>query len=241
MRAMLRLGRVGLHLLRGLVTVAFVYPRIDAARKLALKQQWSGRLLETLGISLNYAGQVPQAGLLVANHVSFIDIFAINALVPSSFVSKDDVHAWPLIGWLARHTDTLFLERGSRAAAQRARENIVAHLRAQARVVVFPEGTTTIGDHVLPFHSALFQSAIDASVDVVPIAITYVDANAARTYAAAFAGETTLIECLWAIACTPRITVRVNFLPVLAAAYMERRELSTKAHRSISHHVASSH
>lgn len=240
-RAVLRLARVALHLLRGLVTVACIYPRVDMPRKLALKQRWSARLLEILGISLNYAGKAPHAGLMVANHISFIDIFAINALVPSSFVSKDDVHAWPVIGWLAKHTDTLFLERGSRAAAQRARENIVGHLRAQTRVVVFPEGTTTLGDHVLPFHSALFQSAIDANVDVTPIAITYVDGTAARTYAAAFAGDTTLVQCLWSIACAPRITVRVNFLPLLPTAYMERRELSTKAHRAISHHVAPTH
>ena len=110
-RATARLWRVSLHILRGVATVAFVYPRIDAAHRLALKQAWSGRLLEILGISLNYAGQVPRAGLLVSNHISFVDVFAINALVPSYFVAKDDVKSWPVIGWLTSHTYTLFLER----------------------------------------------------------------------------------------------------------------------------------
>lgn len=236
-RATARLWCVSLHILRGVATVAFVYPRIDTARRLALKQAWSGRLLEILGISLNYAGQVPRTGLLVSNHISFVDVFAINALVPSSFVAKDDVKAWPVIGWLTQHTDTLFLERGSRAAAHRAREDMMRHLQAGARVAVFPEGTTSNGEGVLPFHSAMFQAAIDAKVDVAPIVLTYVDDNGLRSHAADFVGETSLVQCLWSIACASRLTVRVNFLPAHAAVEADRRHLSAHVHRQIAHHL----
>ena len=124
LRAVVRLLRVALHLCRVVLTIALVYPRHDETRQLALRQQWSARLIELLGISLAWSGDAPPAGLLVSNHISFVDICAINAIAPASFVAKQEVRSWPLIGWLSKHVDTLFLERGSRAECD-------LHLRGQ--------------------------------------------------------------------------------------------------------------
>lgn len=217
--------------------MALVYPRSDEAKKNLLKQRWSLRLLDLLHIKLEWSGAAPDNGLLVSNHISFIDVYAIDAIVPSSFVAKSEVRSWPLIGWLATHTDTLFMERGSRGAAQRAREQMVEHLRAGKRVTVFPEGTTSLGDGVLPFHSAMFQAAVDTAAAVTPIAVHYVDRGGKPSYAAAFVGETTLIECLWSIACADGVTVKMSILPPHSAAGSDRRHLAAHAHRAISHHL----
>jgi 1-acyl-sn-glycerol-3-phosphate acyltransferase len=238
LRAVFRLLRVAVHVCRGALTIAISYPRCDEPRKLLLKQQWSVKLLKILGISLTWSGERPSAGLLVSNHISFVDVFAINAILPSSFVAKDEVRSWPLIGWLARHTDTLFLERGSRGAAQRAREQMVEHLKMGNRVAVFPEGTTSLGDGILPFHSAMFQAAIDADVVVTPLAIAYTDTNGKRNYAAAFVGETTLVECLWSIACAQDITVNVAVLPAHNIGDSDRRHLSSQIHHTISQRIS---
>lgn len=237
-RAAFRLLRVAFHLLRGALTVAVVFPRSAESTRASLRQAWSLGLLRTLGIRAETSGQLPASGLLVANHISFVDIFLINAVVPASFVSKADVSAWPLIGWLARHNDTIFLERGSRSAAQRTREALVGHLRTGRRVALFPEGTTTIGDHVLPFHSALLQSAIDAPCAVVPIAIRYADASGKPCAAPAYIDDIDLIQCLWAIARQDSIVAHVDILPGLSAHDGDRRHLSAHAHRLISHRVA---
>lgn len=235
---LLRLLRVALHVCHGALTVAFIYPRCDEPRRLVLKQLWSIKLLKLLGISLVWSGETPPAGLLVSNHISFIDVYAINAIVPSSFVAKDEVRSWPLIGWLSKHTDTLFLERGNHNAAQRARKHMVEYLRAGKHVAVFPEGTTSNGDGMLPFHSAMFQAAIDAEAGITPIAIAYTDNNGERSYAAAFVGDMTLLECLWSIACTQGITVNVTVLPTHFTKEAERRHLSAHIHRAISHQIS---
>ena len=90
-----------------------------------------------------------ERGLLVANHVSWVDIFVVNALTPAAFVSKADVRQWPVIGWLAAVNETVFLRRGSRGHARVINEEIAERMRAGRHVALFPEGTTTDGSHVL--------------------------------------------------------------------------------------------
>jgi 1-acyl-sn-glycerol-3-phosphate acyltransferase len=239
-RTLFRLLRVGLHLVQGSCTVAFVYPCIGERYRLALKKRWSCQLLAMLGVRMRYNGEartdaaLPH-GLIVANHISFLDIFVVNAVAPAAFVSKDDIRNWPLIGWLSRHTDTLFLERGSRNAAQRAREHLVEHLSRGKRVALFPEGTTTRGDTLLPFHSALLQSAIDAGTTVTPVVLRYRAEDGSHSTAPAYVDEISLIECLRAIASEKRLYAEVTAHASLTTADVDRRQLSAHAHRIIAH------
>jgi 1-acyl-sn-glycerol-3-phosphate acyltransferase len=227
-----------LHLLSGVTMVATVFPFLTWRLRLALKARWSRQLLEGLGIRLLTAGTPTGGGLLVANHVSWLDIVAIDALAPATFVSKDDVLHWPVVGWLSRRVGTLFIERGSRAAAARTKEQMIDELRRGSRVVVFPEGTTGFGDHVLPFHGALFQSAIDAGSRVAPVLIRYEDAHGRPTREAAYVGETSFQECLRAIVRASGLTVRVTFLPTLDTLATNRRHLAHQAHQAIAHALA---
>lgn len=238
-RAAFRLARVGLHLFWGATTVAVAYPWIDARFRRALKRRWSRQLLEILGIRLKLGsgGTAVPPGLVVCNHISWLDIYVINALTPAAFVSKDDVKSWPLIGWLCAHTETIFLERGSRAAAQRTRAAMTGHLRAGVHVAVFPEGTTTGGDRVLPFHAALFQGAIDAQAPVIPLALRYTDRNGNPSRAPAYDGDITLWQCLRAIARTGGLTADLRVLESIDTASRRRRELAEHCHAAIAWHL----
>lgn len=227
-----------LHLFWGVATVATVFPWLPERARLYLKARWSRQLVEELGVRVIGKGAVPGHGLLVANHISWLDIYAINALAPTTFLSKDDVRHWPVIGWLASRVGTLFLERGSRAAAQRAKEHLIAELRAGRLVGVFPEGTTGFGDHVMPFHAALFQAAIDAEVEAMPALIRYTDRQGHPSLAAAYVGETSLWECVRSIVTASGLTVRVDFLPTVATAGADRRDLAHHCHQAISHALA---
>ncbi|OHC67330.1 MAG: hypothetical protein A3H93_15120 [Rhodocyclales bacterium RIFCSPLOWO2_02_FULL_63_24] len=239
LRALLRLAKTALHLIGGALIVLLVYPGSTDARRLMLKQRWSQQLLDALGVTLKVGAGTTAIcapnGMLVANHVSFLDVFVINALAPAAFVAKDDVRKWPLIGWMSTRTDTIFIERGSRRAAQLTRENLVGHLRDGKRVVVFPEGTTSDGRQVLPFHGALLQSAIDAGVAVTPLALRYTDVTGAQSAAADYIGDTSLAACLWAIACADGLAACIETLPALPTTATDRRHLAAHAHRAVSH------
>lgn len=225
-----------MHLFWGAATVRVVYPWIEARFRRALKRRWSRQLLETLGIRLKVGSgrtALPAHGLVVCNHISWLDVFAINALTPAAFVSKDDVKHWPVIGWLCAHTETIFLERGSRTAAQRTRETMIEHLRSDVHVAVFPEGTTTGGDRVLPFHAALFQTAIDAETPVIPLALRYVDRHGNPSRVPAYDGDITLWQCLRAIVRAGGLTADLRVLETIGTRNAGRRELSAHCHAAI--------
>ncbi len=231
LRGAWRVLRVALHLVWALLLAACAFPLLGRTRRLCLIQRWSRDLLALLGVRLQVSGGSPQpGGLLVANHVSWLDIYVINAIAPCTFVAKDDVRAWPLIGWLCQRTETIFIVRGSVRAAQATRAEIAATLASGHTVAVFPEGTTSPGRGVLPFHSALLQGAVDAAVPVRPLALRYIDAAdgaVAVADAPVYCGETTLLESLWRIACAPALAVEIAVLPDLRSGNAGRRMLAT--------------
>lgn len=202
-----------------------------------MKRRWSRQLLEILAVGRAAGKTAPVPGLLVCNHVSWLDIYVINALAPTAFVAKDEVRDWPLIGWLCARTETIFLARGSRAAAQRTRETMIKKLRAGDHVGVFPEGTTSGGERVLPFHAALFQSAIDAGVPVIPLALRYLDRDGNPSQAPAYAGDITMWQSLRAIALADGVRADLRVLAPLSSATVARRELARHCHQTIAWHL----
>ena len=219
-----------------------VYPKVDAATRARLKQRWSRNLLDVLGVVVhldveaseaNGTNDAPAGRLIVANHVSWLDIFVINAVYPAAFIAKAEIRSWPFIGWLAARNDTIFLRRGSHGHARVVNEQIDATLNADIDVAVFPEGTTTDGSHLLGFHAALLQPAIETGRAILPLALSYHDARGERSLAPSFAGETTLAQCFAAILACRTLTARVRPTPALATAGQPRRELSRVAHAQI--------
>lgn len=229
LRALLRLIGVFTLIGGGLLIARLLFPRWAPARCWRVKQGWAGLLLRVLGVRLQASASVPPtAALLVSNHISWLDVFVINALTPSHFVCKDDVREWPAIGALVALTGTLFIARGSRAAAARSADAIAARLAAGDRVAVFPEGTTTHGERLLPFRGALFQSAVDAGVAVQPLALRYEDARGQPSLAPAYDGDISFWQCLRAITRASGLHARLTVLPAIAPG-VARRELASQA------------
>jgi len=234
-RAALRLARAVGHGLRGLAVVLFVFPRLDERGRHARIRGWSLGMLRAMGIALQAEGE-PAAGgsLLAANHVSWLDIMAIHAVEPAArFVSKADVKAWPLVSRLVDAAGTLYLERDRKRDALRVVHAMAAALQQAQTVAIFPEGTTSTGHDLLPFHANLLQAAISTGTPVQPVAIRYSDATHAVSLAAEFVGATSLLQSLWRTARGEGLVVRMVFLPPVPARGAERRALAERLRSDI--------
>ncbi len=171
--------------------------------------------------------------LALANHVSWLDIFAINAVMPSRFVAKAEIGKWPLLGLLVSRGGTLYIERGRRHAVAAMNRTVSEHLKLGETVVVFGEGTTTDGSELLPFHSNLIAPAIDVGAAIWPIAIRYTE-RGKRTSAAAFIDEMGLITSLARILVAQQLAVEVAVLPpILTTDALHRHAIARAARASI--------
>ncbi len=230
LRGVLRLVRAVAHGLHGLAIVLFAFPRLDVAARHQRIRWWSAEMLRLLGIGRVVEGVAPIAGgLLVANHVSWLDIMAIHAVVPEArFVSKADVKAWPLVARLVDAGGTLYLERERKRDALRVVRVVTESLAAGHTVAIFPEGTTSSGHGLLPFHANLLQAAVASGQPVQPIALRFSESANAVSEAVEFVGRTTMLESLWGTACGDGVVVRLVFLPARDAAGADRRELAVR-------------
>lgn len=211
-----------------------IYPLSAGASHRKIRQRWARRVLTVLNVELQATGGELQPGsMLVANHISWLDIFVINALSPSAFVSKAEVRTWPLAGWLAAKNETVFLRRGSRGHAKIINAEIGALLDAGRNVAIFPEGTTTDGSHVQHFHAALLQPAIESGHPVQPIAISYHTPDGNRTRAAAYDGDLSLGQSLRNILAQRKLIARAHAFAPLPTAQAHRREIAKAAHEAI--------
>jgi len=232
-----RYARVSVHVLQGVATTVFVFPRIGLPRRQELIRRWSQRLLSMLGIETRLRG-LPVAGLpgnllIVANHISWLDIFVLNALRPCRFIGKAEIKRWPLIGRLVADCGTLFLERGRRRDAHRVNQHARDVLAAGDTIAIFPEGTTTDGTTVLPFHGSLLQPVVDAHGQVQPIAIRYRRRDGTHSDAPAYVGDTSLLGSLWSVLGERALIVEVTLPPPVAARARHRRELAREAESAI--------
>ena len=236
LRAVLRLAGAFVHALRGLLTILLVFPRLDAAQRESRVQAWAARMLEILGISVEVRGTRPLHGplLLVANHISWLDILVLHAARHCRFVSKADVRRWPLLGTLATGAGTLYIERESRRDAMRVVHHMAEALRTGDVLAVFPEGTTTDGSQLLPFHGNLLQAAIAADAPVLPVALVYLDARTGqRSRSVAYVGDDTLLASLWRTLAGPRVLARVQYGAAQGAAGRDRRTWAADLHAAV--------
>ena len=235
LRAVARLARAVAHGLHGLAIVLFAFPSLDPAARHERIRWWSAKMLAVLGIALESAGTPRRAGvLLAANHVSWLDIMAIHAIVPEArFVSKADVKAWPLVSRLVASAGTLYLERERKRDALRVVHAVAAALADQRVVAIFPEGTTSTGHGLLPFHANLLQAAIATATPVQPVALRFADASHSVSEAVEFVGATSLLKSLWRTSCGGGVRVRLSFLPARGSAGEDRRVLAQKLREDI--------
>jgi len=235
LRAVARLTRSVVHGLHGLGIVLFRFPRLTPEAQLARIRWWSEKMLRVLGIALRVEGTAASGGkLLAVNHISWLDIMVVHAVLPEArFVSKADVKAWPLISRLVDSAGTLYLERERKRDALRVVHAMAQALAAGQTVAIFPEGTTSTGHGLLPFHANLLQAAISTAMPVQPVALRFSDSSDEVSRAMEFVGATTLAQSLWNSACGDGVVARVAFLPPRPAAEMERRELAARLRADI--------
>ncbi len=234
-----RILRVLAFLVKSVLLSRTAWPRLNEAERQALTRQWAGHLIAIMGVRLDARGQA-QAGakLVVANHVSWLDIMAIDAVLPSRFVSKAEVGQWPLVGRLVSFAGTLFIVRERRRDAMRVLGQMTHALREGDTVCVFPEGTTGSGHGVMHFHGNLLQAAIDAGVPIQPIVIRYSEPDHAISPRAAYIGDTSLMQSLWWIVSARGLRVHVHVLPVIDPADADRRSLAHLLHSHIAQDLA---
>ena len=146
----------------------------DALReKLAWMQGMSRSFLRLLDCEARVTGVVPRQGLIVSNHLSYVDILVIGSVCPAVFVAKSEVRRWPIFGWLSEMAGAIFIERGRSRTVRDQLAEIIRPLAAGVPVVLFPEGTSSDGSRVLPFYSSLLEAARLAESPVTPCAIRY--------------------------------------------------------------------
>lgn len=230
-----RLVRVLLHGVHGLLLVLLAFPWLKAAQRQPHIAWWSAKLLRVLGMRLQVKGQFsPGATLVVANHVSWLDIMAVHALCPRArFVSKADVQRWPVLNRLVSAAGTLYIERERRRDALRVVHQMAQALKDGDTVAVFPEGTTGEGRALLPFHANLLQAAIATDTPVQPVALRYADAHHAVSPAALWVGDTSLVQSLWRLACGQGLRVMLTVLPPMGTAHADRRALAEHLRQEI--------
>ena len=202
------------HIVSGLYVIAFVFPKLGARQKDQRVQALAQALLAQMAIQLSVKGQAPAIGpvLLAANHISWLDILVLLAAGHCRFVSKSEVRHWPLIGTLATGAGTLYIERESRRDAMRVVHHMAESLRAGDVLAIFPEGTTSNGVDLLPFHANLFQAAISANALVQPVALQFVDAaSGQRSLAPCYIDDDTLLGSVWRTLTAPPLCAVVTF------------------------------
>jgi 1-acyl-sn-glycerol-3-phosphate acyltransferase len=234
---LLRLARLCLHLVYGLLVCAVVFPWIGMPRRARRIGHWSRQLVAICGVKVDLRmlqGLEPaERALIVANHVSWLDIFVINTVQPCRFVAKSDIRNWPLIGWLCDKAGTIFIARGRVRDVRRIFEHLVEALHDGEHVAFFPEGSVASPGVLLPFHANLFEAAIDARVPVQPYALQYVDTKGRLHPAADFSGSIGFLKSAMMIAGARGMTAQLTLLPAISTEGAHRRELANVARSAI--------
>lgn len=221
-------------LLAGTAVIALVFPLSGHERRMRAIRLWSRLFCGALGLRVVVNSPVPPDGmaLIVANHISWLDIFVIDSWHPCRFVAKAEINHWPLIGWLCRHAGTLFISRERRHDTGRIRQQMVHGLARRHTLAVFPEGTTSDGRALLPFNASLLQAALDCGAPVYSVALAYRQDGAPST-AAAYIDDMSLVESLGRIVRSRGLTVEVTVAEPIAHWSQGRRELAEHCRRAI--------
>lgn len=228
--------RLTLHLLLGiLLTLLFSrYEKVSGhyRHNPYIVSWWNARLCRILRVEIEVQGHRPQPpALMVANHVSWLDVPVLLSLSHTVFLAKSEIRRWPLVGWLSAAAGTLFIRRGA-GDTQAITRLFSQRLDEEGLLTLFPEGTTTDGNDVRPFFPRLFAAAIDTGAPVAPVALRYHVAGALDTEVP-YTGNQSLLENLMILLRRPRTQVRVVFTHHIQLAGLERKTAAELARRAI--------
>ncbi|AZG48812.1 lysophospholipid acyltransferase family protein [Gordonia insulae] len=205
-----------------------------------IRRRYLGRaargLLSAIGVAISVDDRRPFAGtargLIVANHISYLDILALAVVSPAHFVAKSDVATMPVISALARRLGVITIDRASLRGLPATVQSAVSHLHRDTSVAVFPEGTTWCGREAGRFRPAFFQAAIDAGVPVTPVRLRFVGEDGSATTAASFIGDDTPLDTLRRVLRARGITVEIR-VHEMQLPDTDRRSLAARCERLV--------
>jgi 1-acyl-sn-glycerol-3-phosphate acyltransferase len=213
-------------------------PFAKKALRLKLIQWWCKHLLSAFNIRVIASGHVPPSNtpptntMVVANHISWADIHALNSVVPLRFIAKSEIKTWPIFGYLAIKANALFIDRTKRHDAARIVNATAQSLEDGDNLCLFPEGTTTDGTEIKLFKSSLIQAAIHSNAIILPVAIRYPRPDGSTNTEVAYAGETTLSESMQQVLSQKHPVVELHFL-----APIYTKDLAEKDRRTLTRHI----
>ncbi|MEW6352709.1 MAG: lysophospholipid acyltransferase family protein [Pseudomonadota bacterium] len=228
-----RLARLTWHMALGVGAAHWVLHNVSPRRQEQIISWWTRGLCRIIALRVRVEGRInPRATLFVANHISWLDIPALQHLLNSRVVSKHEVGAWPVFGAMAQRAGTLFLKRGDHQSTALIADHMTWGLLQRKNFLMFPEGTSSDGLSVQHFHARLFQAAIRAHAHVQAVAISYPHAQGVNPLAP-FIGSDNLIANLWKLLAEPAVEMRIVFCTPLNAAGLERRKLAALTREQI--------
>lgn len=186
-------------------------PEFSLAERASWQTKTATVLLAALGIRVKIIGNFPQSGMVVCNHLGYLDVLAIASCGPVVFVSKAEVRKWPVVGPLLAAAGTILAERGSPMSAAKTSAQIASALAKNVPVVLFPEGTSTDGAHVLPFKPALFQPAVELKCPITPAGIGYHAKQGNVKNDVCYRGDHTFFPHLFRLASARGVTANLTF------------------------------
>jgi lyso-ornithine lipid O-acyltransferase len=206
--------------------------RTHAPDRAEFLQKWATQTLRIIGVIPRYEGPRPTAGFVVANHLSYVDVLVIAAGSRLAFVSKHEVRRWPIVGPLTDYAGTIFLERSRRSDALRVAQVMGEKLDAGVPVVFFPEGTSSDGSGVLPFHAALFAPAVEAAAAIIPAHVSYALSDGSVGEDVAYWRDMTFATHLIKLLGKRRVEALVRYGEPIPPG-MDRKELARAAHAAV--------
>ncbi|MBO7173940.1 MAG: 1-acyl-sn-glycerol-3-phosphate acyltransferase [Burkholderiaceae bacterium] len=201
---------------------------VTPEKKVGFLRTWCRALLRIVGIDLKIDGKVyDEHCLIVANHVSFMDIFGLNVVKPGRFIAKSEIADWPIFGQIAKGVDTLFIERKNRRSILTVNQQISDALSKKQTIMLFPEGRTSAGSTLLPLRSNLMEPAVMSQTPIQPIVLLYRDHGMPTTKASYT--DISLFGCLWNIVTSDGLSLTVKVLPLIDPKGKDRREVAAEA------------
>ena len=233
---MIKIILVLTHVFLGLVSIIF-FPIIDRKSKKILIKSWSLLLLRIFKINLILNKNLKEIltkknYLIVSNHISWLDIFIINAAYPVAFVAKHSISKWPVLSWLVRASETIFIDRKRITKIKETSKEIEHFLENKGSICIFPEGTSTDGLKLLNFKSNLLQTAINKNISVLPIAIQYFH-NQKFCSAPAYYGDLSLLDSIRNLIKFDNIDAKLTILTEIQYI-SDRKVLANEAYVKIS-------
>lgn len=242
LKKVVRLMSIIVHVVWGVVQVFFTIDEKKGigGKQQAMLKQWFEQFLQKLNIEKRVHGETVSGNhLMVANHISWIDIIVLHAIYATHFVAKSEIKKWPLVGWLSARVGTLFVKRGSMTDARKLNEHIAQLLNSGQCVTLFPEGETSDGTAISKLYPGLFQAALDAqalnsNTDIViqPVVIIY-QVNNNHSHHLPYIGDASLWKNFWKVLSLESITVDVYFTPPIHAKNISRKELSEQSYQQM--------